>query len=179
MSPETTFRKQASAYVHAAGGVVATESGIVDADEFEAAPMGVDAEAGPLRALVAKAAPSVSRMASRFGQLAVLGAADCLRRLRGNVDPATRIYLATGLGDVAHTDALYFGVMPPRSEMPPPARFATSGNNMAAFFVAQHAGITARNLTVSQDELSLECALGFALSDLASGAADAAFVGGG
>jgi hypothetical protein len=161
---------------------VAAASGMVDAAGFGKAPLCVDATPVALRALVAQVAPQVSRMASRFSQLAVLGAADCLRRLEGalknELDAATRIYLATGLGDVAHTDALYYGVMPPRSEMPPPARFATSGNNMAAFFVAQHAGLTSRNLTLSQAELSLECALELALSDFAVGAMRSALLGG-
>jgi hypothetical protein len=181
-------------YIRAAGGVVAAASGMVDAAGFGEAPLGVDATPVALRAQVAQVAPQVSRMASRFSQLAVLGAADCLRRMKHQVkseldseleteagnalDTDTRIYLATGLGDVAHTDALYYGVMPPRSEMPPPARFATSGNNMAAFFVAQHAGLASRNLTLSQAELSLECALELALSDFAAGAMRSALLGG-
>lgn len=151
-------------------------------------PLAADAKPIALRKAVAQVAPEVSRMASRFSQLAALGAADCLRRLHGAdaghvgpsqpaLAPDTRIYLATGLGDIAHTDALYFGVMSPKSEMPPPARFATSGNNMAAFFVAQHAGLASRNLTVSQAELSFESALELALSDLAAGAMSAALVG--
>jgi hypothetical protein len=150
-------------YIRAAGGVVAAASGMVDSAGCGEAPLCVDAKPVALRALVAQVAPQVSRMASRFSQLAVLGAEDCLRRLDGalesELDANTRIYLATGLGDVAHTDALYYGVMPPRSEMPPPARFATSGNNMAAFFVARHAGLTSRNLTLSQAEMSLSNAL--------------------
>jgi Beta-ketoacyl synthase, N-terminal domain len=173
-------------YIRAAGGVVATASGVVDAAAFGQALLGVDAKPVALRAQAAQVAPQVSRMASRFSQLAVLGAADCLRRLErapaseveNTLDADTRIYLATGLGDVAHTDALYYGVMPPRSEMPPPARFATSGNNMAAFFVARQAGLASRNLTLSQAELSLECALELALSDFAAGAMRSALIGG-
>jgi hypothetical protein len=173
-------------YVRAAGGVVATAAGMVDATGFASSPLCADATPVALRVQLAQVAPQVSRMASRFAQLAALGGADCLRRLVGapegalenKLDAGTRIYLATGLGDVAHTDALYFGVMPPRSEMPPPARFATSGNNMAAFFVAQHAGLTSRNLTLSQAELSLECVLELALSDFAAGATRSALLGG-
>ena len=161
---------------------MAAASGMVDSAGFGEAPLCVDARPVTLRAQVAQVAPQVSRLASRFSQLAVLGTADCLRRLEGvlesDLDPDTRVYLATGLGDVAHTDALYYGVMPPRSEMPPPARFATSGNNMAAFFVARHAGLASRNLTLSQAELSLECALELALSDFAAGAMRSALLGG-
>ena len=157
-------------------------SGMVDAAGFGEAPLCVDAKPVALRARVAQVAPQVSRLASRFSQLAVLGAANCLGRLAGaldsELDADTRIYLATGLGDIAHADDLQHGVMPPRSEMPPPARFATSGNNMAAFFVARHAGLTSRNLTLSQAELSLECALELALSDFAAGAMRSALLGG-
>jgi Beta-ketoacyl synthase, N-terminal domain len=178
----STWCAASPVYIRAAGGVVAAASGMVDAARFGEAPLGVDAKPSALRAQVAQVAPQVSRMASRFSQLAVLGAADCLRRLEGGLESTleadTRIYLATGLGDIAHTDALYYGVMPPRSEMPPPARFATSGNNMAAFFVARHAGLTSRNLTLSQAELSLECALELALSDFAAGATRSALLGG-
>lgn len=162
----------------AAGGVAAAARSLSEPAAHPLALLEADAQPIPLRALVAEAAPQVSRMASRFSQLAALGAADCLRRLDRPLPADTRVYLATGLGDVAQTDALYYGVMPPQSEMPPPARFATSGNNMAAFFVAQHAGLPARNITLSLAELSLECALEVALSDLAAGATSCALLGG-
>jgi hypothetical protein len=169
---------RAKVYVRAAGGVGA---GGVDLHAYasgEAASLRADATPEPLRAMAGVAAPRMSRMASRFAQLAVLGASSCLRRLGGPPSPGTRVYLGTGLGDVAATDALYYCVMPPRSEAPPPARFATSGNNMAAFFVSQYAQLNSRNLTVSHAELSFECALDLALSDLSTGATEAALVGG-
>lgn len=179
MSPEAgSLRAFPPVYIRAAGGVVAAASGMVDAAGFGIAPMRADATPIALRTQVARVAPQVSRMASRFSQLAILGAADCLRREAGALDADTRVYLATGLGDVANTDALYYGVMPPSCESPSPARFATSGNNIAAFFVAQHAGLTSRNLTLSHAELSLERALELALSDLAAGATRSALVGG-
>lgn len=164
--------------IRAAGGVAAAARRVSDLQGDPHALLDADAQPIALRALVAEAAPQVSRMASRFSQLAALGAADCLRRLGGPLAAETRVYLATGLGDVAHTDALYYGVMPPQGEMPPPARFATSGNNMAAFFVAQHAGLSSRNLTLACAELSFECALEIALADLAHGATHSALVGG-
>lgn len=58
-----------------------------------------------------------------------------------------------------------------------PARFASSGNNMAAFFVARQAGLASRNMTVSLEELSFEQALRMACDDLAAGAMPAALVG--
>lgn len=162
----------------AAGGVAAGARPLGEAAAIPQRTLDADAQPVPLRALTAEAAPGVSRMASRFSQLAALGAADCLRSFGRPLPPATRVYLATGLGDVAHTDALYYGVMPPQCEMPPPARFAASGNNMAAFYVAQHAGLGSRNLTLAQAELSFECALEIALSDLSAGATCTALVGG-
>jgi hypothetical protein len=164
-------------YVYAAGG---TGTGAQDLCEYVSgrrAPLSADAAPVALRDSVGAVAPSVSRMASRFAQLAVLGAATCLRQLPRPPHSGTRVYLGTGLGDVAATDALYYCVMPPSGQAPPPARFATSGNNMAAFFVAKHTGLTARNLTVSQAELSFEAALDLAFSDLSAGATDSALVG--
>lgn len=118
------------------------------------------------------------RLTSRFVQLAVLGARHCVGQLDEPLAPATPLYLATGLGDVARTDALYYQVMPPRGEMASPAQFATSGNNMAAFFVAQQLDLLSRNLTVSQHDLSFEHALTLALDDMAAGIADTALLGG-
>jgi hypothetical protein len=162
----------------AAGGVAAGARPLREVAASPPRTLDADAQPVPLRVLTAEAAPEVSRMASRFSQLAALGVADCLRGFGEPLPAETRVYLATGLGDVAHTDALYYGVMPPQCEMPPPARFAASGNNMAALFVAQHAGLRSRNLTLAQAELSFECALEVALSDLAEGATRTALVGG-
>lgn len=166
------------AYVRAAGGTGAAAVDLLEYVNGRQPALDADAKPVMLRTIVAQWAPRVSRMASRFAQLAALGAANCLRQLGRAPDPTTRVYLGTGLGDVAATDALYYAVMPPTSEAPSPARFATSGNNMAAFFVAQHAQLTSRNLTVSQAGLSFECALDLALSDLSAGAAATALVGG-
>jgi len=169
---------RAKVYVRAAGGVGASGVDLYARTSGELPFLPTDATPEPLRGIAGVAAPRMSRMASRFAQLAVLGASSCLRRLGRSPNPCTRVYLGTGLGDVAATDALYYCVMPPRSEAPPPARFATSGNNMAAFFVSQYAQLNSRNLTLSHAELSFECALDLALSDLSTGAAEAALVGG-
>lgn len=162
----------------AAGGVASGAVPVLERFECRDQPLRADAVPVPLRERVAAVAPGVSRLASRFAQLAVLGAADCLARSRESLSPDTRLYLATGLGDVAHTDALYYEVMPPRGEMPQPARFATSGNNMAGFFVAQHAGLQSRNLTFCCGDLSFETALVTARDDIAAGACATALVGG-
>jgi hypothetical protein len=117
------------------------------------------------------------RLTSRFAQLAVAGARLCTGTLAAPLPPATPVYLATGLGDIARTDTLYYQVMPPSGEMASPAQFATSGNNMPAFFVAQQLGLTSRNLTLSQQDMSVEYALELALDDLAAGISTISLVG--
>ncbi len=162
-------------YIHACGGI-GPDGRIWQGDPVSALQ---PADAAPiaLKPLLKARAIAVPRVASRFAELASLGAHACLQRLPAPLDAATRLYLASGLGDVARTDALYYQVMPPRSEVASPAHFATSGNNMAGFFVAQYAGLRARNLTVCADALSLEQALLRACSDLRHLAAPCAFVG--
>ncbi len=123
----------------------------------------------PVRAMLQSmpwAAPTMPRQASRLAQLAVLGALQCLRDLPVRLAGDTPLYLATGLGDIARTDALYYDVMPPSGGPASPAQFVSSGNNMAAFFVARQAGLSGRNFTVSQDSLSLEQALSMACAEL-------------
>jgi Beta-ketoacyl synthase, N-terminal domain len=167
-----------SVHVRAAGGTGAGASDLFEYVSGRRPSLEADAEPVRLHAIVGEVAPRMSRMASRFAQLAVLGASSCLRRLDIPPQPGTRVYLGTGLGDIGATDALCYSVMPPAGESASPARFVTSGNNIAAFFVAQYAQLTSRNLSVSQAELSFECALDLALSDLSAGAADCALVGG-
>ena len=152
-------------YLHSAGSI-----GAQSHVEGDAAP-------GPLDAHCIEPAARLPRLASRFARLAVIGAQRCLGQLPTPLPPDCRIYAATGLGEVARTDALYYEVMPPAAQMASPARFATSGNNLAAFFVAQYAGISGRNITISQDTLSFEQALLLAVDDLRHGACRHALVG--
>lgn len=162
-------------YVHACAGIGA--DGRLWSADAPQPQRTCDAPPLALKPLLKEYAIRIPRVASRFAELAVLGANACLQRLPAPLNPATRLYLATGLGDVARTDALYYQVMPPSSEVASPAHFATSGNNMAGFFVAQHARLRSRNLTLCADALSLELALLRAHSDLHHGATQAALVG--
>lgn len=162
-------------YIHACGGI--GPDGRIWQDDAVGTLQQADAAPIALKSLLKARSIVVPRVASRFAELAALGAHACLQRLHAPLDAATRLYLASGLGDVARTDALYYQVMPPRSEVASPAHFATSGNNMAGFFVAQYAGLRARNLTICADSLSLEQALLRACSDLRHLAAPCAFVG--
>lgn len=125
-----------------------------------------DALPNSLREAAARASPGMPRLASRFAQLAVIGARRCLAALSEPLPELTPLIVCTGLGDVAATDALYYEVMPPSSQMASPARFATSGNNMASFFVARLAGLSGRNFTLSHEALSFEQGLWFAVTQL-------------
>lgn len=162
-------------YVHACAGIGA--DGRLWRTDAAQPPRTSDAPPLALKPLIKELSIRIPRVASRFAELAVLGAHACLQRLPTPLDTTTRLYLASGLGDVARTDALYYQVMPPSSEIASPAHFATSGNNMAGFFVAQHAGLRSRNLTICADALSLEAALLRARSDLHHRATPAALVG--
>lgn len=162
-------------YLHAAGGLAC------DGEPINGARAAVKrvADALPLgmRALGKSLHLTLPRLASRHSQLAVIGARLAVDTLANPLAADSPVYLASGLGEVARTDALYYQVMPPRREMASPAQFATSGNNMAAFFVAQQLGLTSRNFTVSQGDVSLEYAFALALDDLRAGAASQALVG--
>lgn len=167
---------QPRAYIHAADGIGPNATPLAAFDH--AAPLRADAVPVDLRQTADARRMAMPRLASRLAQLAVTGARLCASRLASPLMPGTPVYLATGLGDVARTDALYYQVMPPLSEMASPAQFATSGNNMPAFFVAQQLGLRSRNFTISQQDLSFEYALQLALDDMAAGIATTSLVGG-
>jgi hypothetical protein len=173
-------------YIHASGGIGPNAAPIRDSldpgnSAIATAPRAaLNADALPvnLRNMGKSLGIAMPRLISRFAELAVVGAQLCANEFSGTLPTQTSLYLATGLGDVARTDSLYYQVMPPSSEMASPAQFATSGNNMAGFFVAQHLQLVSRNITVAQQDLSLEHALALALDDLTAGAASTVLVGG-
>jgi hypothetical protein len=161
------------AYFHATGGM--GPHGDLDLDLFDAssAPLTADADPISLRALAKQLNTQTPRLVTRYVELAVLGA----QQIKHPILPSTRLYVATGMGEIVTVDALYHQIVPPVSEMIMPARFASSGNNMAAFFVARQLGLVARNMTISLEELSLEQTLRIVALDLAAGATRAALVG--
>lgn len=165
----------AAAYIHAAGGLGLDANVVLD---WAAAKSVVDAQPVDLRPLGKSLGIAMPRLSSRFAELAVIGARLCANSLDLPLANRCPVYLASGLGDVARSDALYYQVMPPSSEMASPAQFATSGNNMGAFFVAQHLGLASRNFTISQTDLSLEHALILALDDLRDGIVAQVLLGG-
>jgi len=166
------------AHILAAGGVSAGGRSLDATASDGRVEVAIDAMPVPLRDPAARLGVTLPRLSSRFAQLAVLGAAHALDRLGQALPASTPVVVATGLGDIARTDALHDQVMPPGGEMAAPAQFATSGNNMAGFFVARQAGLDAPNLTFSRDVLSMEVALGFALDALAYGEATQVLCGG-
>ena len=161
------------AYLHAAGGI--GPNGDPDLDLFDPsrAPLAADASPVSLRALAKQLNTQTPRLVTRYVELAVLGA----RQIKRPLAPSTRLYVATGMGEIVTVDALYHQIVPPANGMIMPAKFASSGNNMAAFFVARQMGLMARNMTLSQEELSFEQILRIVVDDLAAGAMPAALVG--
>jgi hypothetical protein len=118
------------------------------------------------------------RQASHFVELAAIGARLCLERLGRMPPPDTAIYMGTALGEIRRTEALFRQVLPPGPGFAAPFDFINATANMAAFYVARIAGLSARNLTVTQGVMSFEAALRLALDDLRHGAVPAALVGG-
>ncbi len=161
------------AYLHAAGGM--GPNGDLELDLFDPSRVPLTADASPisLRALARQLNMPTPRLVTRYVELAVLGAQQIKRALV----PSTRLYVATGMGEIVTVDALYHQIVPPASEMIMPAKFASSGNNMAAFFVARQMGLLSRNLTLSLEELSFEQTLSIVADDFAAGAMQAALVG--
>ncbi|MBI5440199.1 MAG: hypothetical protein HY900_03190 [Deltaproteobacteria bacterium] len=119
------------------------------------------------------------RKVGRFIKLAVAGAAAAVHRSGLGTFPTERtgVFLGTGLGNlpdlVGFTEAVLGG-----ETAPSPTQFANSVGNAGAFYVAQAYGLTGPTLSVSQDEVSFECALLSAVALFEAGDLDVALVGG-
>ena len=135
-----------------------------------------DAKPSDLRERVKALTGQHLRQASHFVELAVVGAKTCLNRLAQTPDPATAIYLGSGLAEQRKMQALFKQTA--TGGLASPFDFINAANNMAAFYVAKLANLSARNYTVMADEVSFETALATAFSDIAHGAVPAALVGG-
>lgn len=137
-----------------------------------------DPDSPDLKALSRELLGQTLRQASHFVELATLGARLCLNALGQPPAAGCAIYLGTGLAEVRKTSALFKQVMPPLAGPASPFDFISAANNMAAFYVAKLAGMSSRNLTITQEEFSFEHALELAYQDLRHGAVPAALVGG-
>ena len=159
-------------FVHAAAAVGPHG----DVTPAERRALTADAKPSDLRERVKALTGQHLRQASHFVELAVVGAKTCLNRLAHPADPGTAIYLGSGLAEQRKTQALFKQVA--GGGLASPFDFINAANNMAAFYVAKLAGLSARNYTVMTDEVSFETALATAFSDVAHGAVPAALVGG-
>ena len=159
-------------FVHAAAAVGPHG----DVTPVERRALTTDAKPSDLRERVKALTGQHLRQASHFVELAVVGAMSCLSRVQRGVDPDTAIYLGSGLAEQRKMQALFKQVA--TGGLASPFDFINAANNMAAFYVAKLANLSARNYTVMADEVSFETALATAFSDVAHGAVPAALVGG-
>ncbi len=162
--------KQKRIYVHAAAGFV--PHGV---DRLQSLTADPDVD---LRALARRVLGQNLRQASHFVELAAIGARLCFDRLPTPPAPDMAVYVGTALGEIRRTDSLSRQMLPPGPGIATPFDFINASANMAAFYVARLAGVSARNLTVTQGVFSFETALQLAISDLGAGAVTAALVGG-
>lgn len=160
-------------YIHAA--VALGPGGVHGSPQRQALTRDPDTD---LRALVKQVLGQPLRQGSHFIELAAIGARLCVGQLAESPPADSGVYFGTGLGQVRKTETLLDQILPPGTGFAAPFDFINASPNMGAFHAAAALGLSARNLTVAQDELSFERALELALSDLRAGALPAAFVGG-
>ncbi len=163
-----------TAYIHSAVALGAQKDYLPE----QRRALRADPQPTDLKELTRQVTGQNLRQASHFVELAATGSQLCLQRLAQPAPTATAVYVGTGLAEVRKTRILFAQVMPPGPGSASPFDFINSANNMAAFYVAKLAGISARNLTVMAEEFSFEQALVLAISDLHCGECAAALVGG-
>ncbi len=162
--------ESAKVYVHAAAALAPPS---VD----EHGPLRVDTDTD-LRALTKRVLGQGLRQGSHFVELAAIGARQCLDRLGRAPASDMAVYFATALGELRKTESLFRQVLPPGPGMASPFDFINATANMASFYVARLASVSARNLTITQGAMSFESALQLAIDDLRAGAVPTALVGG-
>lgn len=131
-----------------------------------------------LKPVIKKLCGKPLRQASHLVRLGVIGAQTLNLKLGKSLSRDTRLYVATGMGDVGKNLKLFKQVTPPINGLAAPFDFINSSANTTAFYVAKLLELSARNLTVSGDEFSFETALQLAISDMTSGDSKSALVGG-
>ncbi|MFV1992471.1 MAG: hypothetical protein ACC635_01090 [Acidiferrobacterales bacterium] len=135
-----------------------------------------------LKKIIKKLCGQPLRQASHLVELGVIGAQTLKHSLAKtfgeSLPQETRLYSATGLGDVSKNMKLFEQVTPPLSGLAAPFDFINSSANTTAFYVAKLLGLISRNLTISRDEFSFETVLQTAVSDLTNGACHYGLVGG-
>ncbi len=161
-------------------GLKAGQTGICSPGESQFGPMGL----GEVRGFSAKDfIPAMkARRLSRFTQLALCSAIEAVEDSGlnlGEMDPfrAGAIF-GTALSSTGSTDSFYRGLLENGPQDTNPMLFPETVPNAAASQVAIHFGIKGPNTTFSQNEISSELALDFAVGQLMAGRLDAALVGG-
>jgi len=161
-------------YVHAA--TASNPFGETDSGQYRI--LEPDFTPPDLKPVIKKLYGKTLRQASNLVEMGVVGALTLQRQHNGSLPATTRLYLATGMGDITKNLKLFNQVSPPVNGLAAPFDFINSSANTTGFYVAKLLGLEARNLTISQDEFSFESALQIAFSDLASGDCQTALVGG-
>jgi len=164
---------EARVYIHAAAAI--GPGGVLTPGQRQVQAQDIDAD---LRPIVKQLLGQSLRQASHFVELATIGAKMCIQRMHERPPAATALYFGTGLGPIRKTESLLDQILPPGNGFAAPFDFINASPNMGAFHAAAAVGLSARNFTVAQDELSFERALDLAISDLRNGSTPAALVGG-
>lgn len=131
-----------------------------------------------LSALVKELTGEESRRIGHFAQLAVACSRLALNRFKKTITDETPLYLATGLGEAQSTVSLFQQVMESEDSLVSPYSFVNAVSSTTAFHIAKTAGLKAKNITISQEELSFEWALYLAAADITDREAKYALVGG-
>lgn len=122
-----------------------------------------------------------ARRLSRFTQLALCSAIEAVDDSGLDIkilDPfRTAVIFGTALASTGSTDSFYQGLLENGPQDTNPIVFPETVPNAAASQIAIHFGITGPNTTFSQNEISAELALDYAMDLLLSGRVDTALVG--
>ena len=127
-----------------------------------------------LKQSIIEAIGQPARRASRFMQLATIGASRCLKGV--DVSGDTAVYLASGRGDLEIIQDVLEQVFRD-GQSPKPLHFVNTVSNAACFQVAKLLGLEGRSSFVCHPSFAFENTLRLALADLAAGNAPAILFG--
>lgn len=132
---------------------------------------------------VKKYLPSLkARKMSRFSQLSLCSAIEAVEDSGIMISDDNKfrigIFVGTGLSSTESTDSFYNGLMQDGPLGCNPILFPETVQNIAASHISIHFGIKGPNVTFSQDSISSELALFYAVELLNSNTIDAAIVAG-
>lgn len=126
--------------------------------------------------------PLKARKMSRFSQLALCSAIEAVEDSGISINDENRfrigIFVGTGLSSTESTDMFYEGLLKDGPLGCNPIIFPETVQNIAASHISIHFGIKGPNITFSQDNISSELALFYAIELLNNNMIDAAIVSG-